>query len=613
MTDYLLILSVGPVQSMIAAARRSRDLWSGSALLSELAKATALSLMEQGAELIFPAVKDKSQLQHNTELSVGNKIQALISADHQQQVRQIIENTKQATHQRFINEADNAKQALKNLQDIRVDIWQAQVNDYVEIQAAWAVVSEKQNYKQAAELASQVLAARKATRDFHQSIANVDKATCVTSPYNTQFMLPKSSLDGAKETVLYEDKHKKLSSSTRRQLGLSKSEQLDSLGIIKRLGLKKQAEQFTPFTRVAAQAWLENIAQNEQSKQHLLQINQVYKQLVELNLATNVTGNKGIYQDLPFDGQLLYESRLDALIAEYKFDAEIVEALDLFKQAIKPLWRTYGQPCPYGILLLADGDRMGALLDKATKQEEHQEITVALSSFAGNVANIMRKYMGHCIYAGGDDVLGFVPLHTAYHCAKDLSESFKNSLSAVASKLKAEDAPTLSVGLAIAHVMTPLGIIRELAQQAEKYAKGDHIEDHNQRRNALGICLDIRSGNTTKLRLSWSDENAHQQFNEWIQFYVNKNIPSRIAYDTRAIDLRTQNISKNEALQKGIRTAEFSRMLKKARLTKGGNVEAEHQRKLTERAEEIGLQVLSDELIVARWFAAKTQRDLGKV
>ncbi len=34
MTDYLLILSVGPVQSMIAAARRSRDY--GVALLYSL-------------------------------------------------------------------------------------------------------------------------------------------------------------------------------------------------------------------------------------------------------------------------------------------------------------------------------------------------------------------------------------------------------------------------------------------------------------------------------------------------------------------------------------------------------------------------------------------------
>lgn len=54
MNQYLVMLSIGPVQSMIAAARRSRDLWSGSWLLSELAKSCAKSLKEQDATLIFP-------------------------------------------------------------------------------------------------------------------------------------------------------------------------------------------------------------------------------------------------------------------------------------------------------------------------------------------------------------------------------------------------------------------------------------------------------------------------------------------------------------------------------------------------------------------------------
>jgi len=38
---YLLICSIGPVQDFIATARRSRDLWYGSWMLSELAKSAA--------------------------------------------------------------------------------------------------------------------------------------------------------------------------------------------------------------------------------------------------------------------------------------------------------------------------------------------------------------------------------------------------------------------------------------------------------------------------------------------------------------------------------------------------------------------------------------------
>ncbi len=52
-------------------------------------------------------------------------------------------------------------------------------------------------------------------------------------------MLPKSSLDGAFETVLQESK--KLKNQTRRKLGLADSEQLDALGVIKGAGVAAKA------------------------------------------------------------------------------------------------------------------------------------------------------------------------------------------------------------------------------------------------------------------------------------------------------------------------------------------------------------------------------------
>ena len=144
MTEYVVILSVGPVQSMIAAARKSRDLWSGSALLSELAKACALSLKNNGAELIFPAIAadDSKSLEKNSDFSVGNKIQVCIKAENELQLRELINQAKDATRQRFL---DEAAEVYKELQpsEIRTQIWQSQVNDYVEIQAAWAKISEQ--------------------------------------------------------------------------------------------------------------------------------------------------------------------------------------------------------------------------------------------------------------------------------------------------------------------------------------------------------------------------------------------------------------------------------------------------------------------------------------
>lgn len=600
MNQYLLILSVGPVQSMIVSARKSRDLWSGSGLLSELAKACAQALYNKKADLIFPAIdEDPARLNSNSDFSVGNKIQALVQAHSNEEVLELVNHVKQAAKARFLKEAAVVLQELKTLNDLRLDIWEQQINDYLEIQAAWANLSNTGSYAEAVNLAGQTLASRKATRDFKAA---------ASSPYETERMLPKSSLDGSLETILKEDK--KLKSQTRRKLGLSASEQLDSLGVIKRLGLKKQAEQFTPFSRITADAWIEKVAQDAQGPALLETLSAAYQQLVQADMATRVQGNQGIYANLAYDSQFLYRYRLEAEQATCN-DIEEARLLSEFGQAIKPIWRKFGQPCSYGVLLLADGDRMGELLDQATCVEDHKAVTTGLSFFAGQVADIMRQYRGHCIYAGGDDVLGFVPLDQAYECAKALSLAFANSLEKTAKELNAKTPPTLSVGLAIAHHLTPLSKIRQLAAQAEKHAKGDHVAAEL-RRNALGVALDVRSGNVTLLRMPWNNAHTHQAFNGWITHYAKKQIPSRIAYGVRDIDLRTHKITQNKELLKKIQAAELKRMLQNARLESGQEISKEVIEQLNQRALTISLQELADELIVARWFAAKTQTDLGK-
>ena len=91
---YLMSISLGPVQDFIASARRSRDLWFGSWLLSELSRAAAQALVTNHAQdltrLIFPAVDDLQQLVLGDKFSVVNKIVALVE-DPQQTGRAIQE------------------------------------------------------------------------------------------------------------------------------------------------------------------------------------------------------------------------------------------------------------------------------------------------------------------------------------------------------------------------------------------------------------------------------------------------------------------------------------------------------------------------------------------
>ena len=614
MTQYVLTLSIGPVQGFIASARRSRDLWSGSWLLSEMAKAAAKSLFEAGAQMVFPFVDEmtKDRLEPcdrmDNNFSVGNKIQVQVEAADDAAVRDLVEQAKAAAQARFETIARQARQVLQERQDLnaalRDEIWQMQLDDYLEIQAAWARITEK-GYSDASQRAASALAARKATRDFMPAHA--------ADAWEKRFMLPKSSLDGARETVLLEKANgdADLSDVARRKLGLSRSEQLDCAGIVKRLG--GNSEQFTPVTRVAADAWLQGLPENELSK-----LCDAYEPLIALNLATRVKGNQGIYADFPFDAQLLYRNRLDAALSDNKNNADVSEKLSNLKNALKPIWHKYGEPCSYWAMLLADGDRMGELLDKAKTIEEHQEITEALSTFAESVPAKMRDFRAQCVYAGGDDVLGFVALDKAVDCADALRQAFSDSLKKVSDVLKAEKAPTLSVGLAICHISTPLGNVRRLAKHAEKVAKGDNYPA-DQQRNGLGITLSVRSGSDSDWRVQWSDEAGLAAFEKWKKWYREKKISSRIAYDSRYIFMRTDFSPSNDLsseLHQNIRQAEFARMLDKARDMEGGKLDNEVQealkRRLNARPDADALNVLATELIIARWLAAKTQNDLGQ-
>ena len=77
---YLFLFHIGPVQSFIASARRTRDLWFGSQLLSDLSWIAAAYIAENyGHEtLIFPSFAAKELHLPATERNVSNKIVALL-------------------------------------------------------------------------------------------------------------------------------------------------------------------------------------------------------------------------------------------------------------------------------------------------------------------------------------------------------------------------------------------------------------------------------------------------------------------------------------------------------------------------------------------------------
>jgi CRISPR/Cas system CMR-associated protein Cmr5 small subunit len=77
MSRCLLQISIGPVQDFISAARRTRDLWFGSYLLSEISKAAAKAVKNGGGRLIFPNLDGMSPKEIDSEeCNVANVILA---------------------------------------------------------------------------------------------------------------------------------------------------------------------------------------------------------------------------------------------------------------------------------------------------------------------------------------------------------------------------------------------------------------------------------------------------------------------------------------------------------------------------------------------------------
>ena len=599
MERFLITLSLGPVQSLIGAARRTRDLWCGSYLLSEAVRAAAKKLHDRHPGcLIFPHLENpKEDLAPQNgpadAANIANILRVEVSLPDAAAVRSLCDEAKASAVSRLAALGDQARRKLGR--PVREEVWQAQISDILEGFAAWvSFAAVADDYAQASRRVGEILGARKATRNFQ---------ACEELAVEG---LPKSSLDGALETVLPKWP---ATERARRKLRLSKGEQLDALGVTKRLA--GQSEQFTAYSRIAADSWIEQLSAVQQQR-----LRAAYEPLVPLELATRTSGNGGIYSALPFDAQMLYEYRLENALSQASDPSE-KEALSGLRECIKRIvqeqteaGKSVGKPVPYAAILKADGDHMGAFLSHADSVDRARQISRALHEFALHVPEVVRKHRGHAVYAGGDDVLALMPLAQAVSCSEALAEAFKNSLSEIAEKMNISH-PTLSVGLGVGHFMEPLGALRDRAERAEHLAKGDSTDTS---RNALAIALGIRSGAELCWRNRWSDDEAFRALEQMTAAFRNGELPARAAYDLRDIDLRLAWLRKEDgSAAQDMRKAEVGRMLNRAR-TKGGSgrVPKELQELVAQRAQIQSLRDLADTLIIARWLSARTASDIGE-
>jgi CRISPR-associated protein Cmr2 len=567
--SHLLAISVGPVQEFIAAARRTRDLWFGSHLLSEISRAVAEAVERQGGQLIFPA-SSSPQIAEN----VANVILAeLASGDPKDTAAK----AKEAAQVRWREFAERARGEVSSV--VREDTWNDQVNDMIEFYAAWMPRSE--NYQQDRARVMRLLAGRKNCRDFKQ-------------PDLSDAGLPKSSLDGQRPTVFFGPKpgerhetyRDNWPAAIRTKLRLSPGEQLDVVGVTKRLGKKKGEDdpRYPSVARVAAETWLRGI-----EKQGKLQpLKDACGRLTVMGLNT-VREEK--YSYFPYEGTIIYRDRQEDLRRELGLDDSDLD------EVAKELGKLGGDPLPYVAVLVADGDSMGAVISNQKTIEEHQQFSQALAGFADEARKIVTDHDGVRIYAGGDDVLAFLPVHKCLGCARGLHDKFGDLLKEHTNEKG--KSPTLSVGIAIGHFMESLEDLLEYGRAAEKAAKKPD-------RDGLAVHLHKRGGAPIRIRAKWC-ENPDDRLNHFAELMNRKIIPTKLPYELRAMaKLYEEWPNSDAAIQQDL----YRLIAKKS--SSGEKTVREELEKYISEMNSNKLSTLAEELLVARQIAVAIKQAGGE-
>lgn len=618
MTAHLLAIAIGPVQDFIAAARRTRDLWFGSYLLSEISKAAAKVIDEAGGQLIFPAPPAKGDLTRDSGLSVANVILAELGVGlSSDRVQELAELAEKETRKIWKFYADAAKAEANSL--INQNIWNEQVTDVIEFYAAWTPLNSPAQYPESRRRVMRLLAGRKACRDF--------------IPAKGRSGVPKSSLDGARETVLIPKDQRKdilsepLNRSLAQRLRLSPGEELDVIGLTKRAATR---ETFASVVRVAADPWIRGIEKDGgETADRLRQIAdqcRLESRSDDVEAFATGTGMHHYQGIFPYDGSILYHSRLQSMIRASNNDHRVIgdfEGLLLSKdlpklteikslleklQKAPPDGLGYGEPETYLAVLVADGDRMGKAIAEIVSAEKHRLFSVQLATFAGEAKKIIEDdHSGCLVYSGGDDVLAFVPVDRCLDCARALHDRFADLMSST-KDLGIEAPPTLSVGLAIGHCMEAMEDLLEYGRAAEKAAKEPN-------RDGLAVHLYPRGGPPIEIHKPWS-ENLDVRLKKWAEMHRTNQIPDKAAYDLRELARQYTAWSvatpdQKEDLTKALR-GDALRLIKRKRGNRGdaGLSDLEGLLGVVHSAEEI--HDVANEVILSRRIAAAERQAEGR-
>jgi len=473
--NSVLVFSLGPVQSFIAEARRAADLFTGSTILSELAKAAAQAIGT--GKLVYPASVE--------DVNVPNVLVACLPAED---APSVVQRAQAALHQRWHEIADSAKRLFDDFADATFnEIWNRQLGNFWEIY--WTIAEDTDDYTDAYVRARAALDALKRSRLFAPSEEPGIKDTLSGQ---------REALHGNGQTSYHSVKSfwariaQSLGPSCLRPEG---RERLDAIGATKRFC---EIATNTSFPSTSTVAVLDFI---ERAKRRALDALRAHRDAVSQLLGRYAYRPRDHDPDWPFDGDLLFEEtfRPNRLEDSYALAQPSPQKLDAARQTLRALYKAVGDsPSTYYALLVFDGDDMGQRISKCLQQsnprQAHTQLSRSLVVFAQRVRDIFKDAPECLIYNGGDDVMAFLPIEWALDKAKALASAFET--------VARQDAPvygTASAGLVLVHHLHPLDAALRAARAAEAQAK--------QMPGKAALCITAlkRSGEQVNAVTKWND------------------------------------------------------------------------------------------------------------
>lgn len=486
MSNHLFLFTIGPVQSFIAQARKTRDLYAGSQILSTLVAEGMRAFKKEFStgKVIFPDPAGKDGA------SLPNRFIGKVSAN-KSELKAKAAAIQQTVEDKWMEIAEESLQ--KAGVDPKSPRSEAQLKALLDIH--WVFNEIKTNYAEAYEGLERLGGAVKNIRTFHQLTEQGRKC----------------SLDGVNNALYCNSRNSGKWHEWNKPLkikgfSIGETEALSAVSLTKRF--YHSTENFPSTARVALMHDIQNLSSDNQKRlkcfEYLFDKDKVAEtcitmfnnRFIEQAKVTNIEPEDDWNTD--WDEHFLFEENLNKI--EHPDQRRLLGALH--KELKKHLKTRY-----YAIIMF-DGDHMGKWLsgEKNLTTDNLEEFHTVLSCALAKFGNEAKEYLdkangnGHAVYAGGDDFLGFVNIHCLFEVMKHLRKQFNEIVNQGISKYKREgENLTFSAGIVIAHYKMPFSEVLKKAREVEKAAK------HEGGRNAFGIAVMKHSGEVQQAVYKWGE------------------------------------------------------------------------------------------------------------